>query len=35
VGYIENEWAGNMDERKSTTTFIFYIGNTTFTWSSK
>jgi len=24
-----------MDDRKSTTGFVFYIGDTTFTWSSK
>jgi hypothetical protein len=35
VGYSDNNWARIMDDRKSTTGFIFYMGDTTFTWSSK
>ena len=35
VGYSDSDWAGDMDDRKSTTGFVFYIGDTTFTWSSK
>jgi hypothetical protein len=35
MGYSGNEWAQDMDDRKSTTGFVFSTGNTTFTWSSK
>jgi hypothetical protein len=35
VGYNDSDWARNMDDRKSTTDFVFYMGDTTFTWSSK
>jgi hypothetical protein len=35
VGYSDSNWAGDMDDRKSITGFVFYMGDTTFTWSSK
>ena len=35
VGYSDSDWAGDVDDRKSTTGFLFYMGETTFTWSSK
>ena len=35
VGYIDSDWAGNIDDRKSTTGFVFFMGDTTFTWLSK
>ena len=35
VGYSDSDWAGDMDERKSTTGFLFYMGDTAFTWISK
>lgn len=35
IGYSDNDWGRGMDERKSTTGFTFFIGDTTFTWSSK
>ena len=35
VGYSDSDWAGDLDDRKSTTGFLFYIGDTTFTWISK
>ena len=35
VGYSDSDWAIDIDDRKSTTSFIFYMGDTTFTWSSK
>ncbi|CAL1405651.1 unnamed protein product [Linum trigynum] len=35
VGYCNSDWAGDMDDRKSTTGFVFFLGDTTFTWSSK
>jgi hypothetical protein len=28
------DWAGDLDDRKSITSFVFYIGDITFTWSS-
>uniref|UniRef100_A0A2N9G770 Integrase catalytic domain-containing protein n=1 Tax=Fagus sylvatica TaxID=28930 RepID=A0A2N9G770_FAGSY len=34
-GYSDSDWAGDMDDRKSTTGFVFYMGDTTFTWTSK
>ena len=35
VGYNDSDWARDMDDRKSTTGFVFYMGDTTFTWTSK
>ena len=35
VGYSDSDWAGDMDDRKSTIGFIFYMRDITFTWSSK
>ena len=35
VGYNDSDWARDMDDRKSTTNFVFCMGDTTFTWSSK
>ena len=35
MGYCDSDWAGNSDDRKSTTDFIFFMGNTAFTWNSK
>ena len=35
VGYNDSDWAGDMDGIKSTTGFVFYIEDITFTWSSK
>ncbi|KAK2411591.1 putative mitochondrial protein [Trifolium repens] len=35
VGYSDSDWGGDVDDRKSTTGFVFYIGNTAFTWMSK
>ncbi|XP_020577796.1 uncharacterized protein LOC110022962 [Phalaenopsis equestris] len=35
VGYSDSDWAGDMDDRKSTTGFVFFIGDTAFTWMSK
>ena len=32
VGYNDSDWAGNIDVRKSTTGFLFFMGNTAFTW---
>jgi hypothetical protein len=35
VGYSDSDWGGDVDDRKSTTEFIFYLGSSAFTWSSK
>ena len=35
VGYRDNDWGGDIDDRKNTTSFVFYIGDTSFIWSSK
>jgi hypothetical protein len=34
MGYSDSDSAKNMDDRKSTIDFVFYIGDITFTWSS-
>ncbi|KAK2965409.1 hypothetical protein RJ640_001486 [Escallonia rubra] len=31
--YCDSDWAGDLDDRKSTTGFVFYMGDTAFTWS--
>jgi len=35
VGYSDSDCAGDMDDRKCTTSFVFYMKDTTFTWGSK
>lgn len=35
VGYSDSDWGGDVDDRKSTSGFVFYMGDTAFTWSSK
>lgn len=35
VGYCDSDWAGNLDDRKSTTGFVFFLGDAAFTWRSK
>ena len=34
-GYTDADWAADVDERKSTSGFIFLLGNSTISWSSK
>ncbi|XP_028190729.1 uncharacterized protein LOC114376671 [Glycine soja] len=31
VGYSDNNWAGDKNDRKSTSEFVLFMGNTTFT----
>ncbi|KAG6509927.1 hypothetical protein ZIOFF_027935 [Zingiber officinale] len=31
-GYSDSDWGGDIDDRKSTTGFVFFMGDTTFTW---
>ncbi|XP_031252866.1 secreted RxLR effector protein 161-like [Pistacia vera] len=35
VGYSDVDWAGNIDDRKSTSKGCFYLGNNLVTWYSK
>jgi hypothetical protein len=35
VGYSDSDWGGDVDDIKSTTGFVFYLGSLAFTWSSK
>jgi hypothetical protein len=35
VGYSDSDWGGDVDDRKSPTRFVFYLGSSAFTWSSK
>ncbi|KAH9657526.1 hypothetical protein KPL70_023114 [Citrus sinensis] len=34
VGYSDSDWGGDVDDRKSITGFVFFMGDTTFTWMS-
>ena len=35
LGYSDSDWAGDLDDRKSTSGFVFFLGDTAFTWMSK
>ena len=35
VGYCDADWAGNIDDHKSTSSGCFYVGNNLVSWSSK
>ena len=35
VGYSDSDWSRGLDDRKSTTAFVFFTGDTTFTRMSK
>ena len=35
VGYSKSDWYGDIDDRKSTSGYVFFMGNTTFSWLSK
>ncbi|GAB2268299.1 hypothetical protein Dimus_038706 [Dionaea muscipula] len=35
MGYSDSDWAGDIDERKSTTGWVFMAGTTTVSWASK
>jgi len=35
VGFSDSDWAGSREDRRSTTGFVFYLGDAAFTWSSK
>ncbi|XP_040957918.1 secreted RxLR effector protein 161-like [Gossypium hirsutum] len=35
LGYIDNDWAGPIDDMKSTSGYLFTLGSAIFCWSSK
>ena len=35
IGYTDSDWAGSLDDRKSTSGYVFYIGSKIIPWSSK
>jgi hypothetical protein len=35
VGYSDSDWCEDIDDRKSTSGYVFFMGDTTFTWLSK
>ena len=35
VRYSDSDWAGDLDTRKSTSGYVFYLGNCVISWSSK
>ncbi|XP_040957855.1 secreted RxLR effector protein 161-like [Gossypium hirsutum] len=35
IGYSDSDWCGDLDDRKSTSRYVFFLGNTAFTWLSK
>jgi hypothetical protein len=35
VGYVDSDWCGDIDDRKNTSRYAFYMGGTIFTWLSK
>ncbi|GJV67795.1 retrovirus-related pol polyprotein from transposon TNT 1-94 [Tanacetum coccineum] len=35
VVYSDSDWAGSKDDGRSTSEFLFFLGNNAFTWSSK
>jgi hypothetical protein len=35
AGYVDSDWCGDIDDRKSTLGYAFYMRDTTFTWLSK
>ena len=35
VGFTDSDWTGSLDERKSTSGYIFFLGSNVIAWSSK
>ena len=33
MGYSDSDWAGDIDNKKSTMSFVFFMGDTIYTWS--
>ena len=34
-GYTDNDWAGSVDDRKSTFGYVFHLGSGAISWASK
>ena len=35
IGYTDSDWAGSVDDRKSTSGYVFHMGSGAFSWASK
>ncbi|XP_016755287.1 uncharacterized mitochondrial protein AtMg00810-like [Gossypium hirsutum] len=35
IGYLDSDYGGDLDDRKSTSEYLFHIGSAAFSWSSK
>lgn len=35
IGYSDSDWAGSLDDRKSTSAYVFTLGSGVISWSSK
>ena len=35
IGYSDSDWAGDSNDKKNTTSFVYFLGDTAFTWMSK
>ena len=35
TGYTDNDWAGSVDDRKSTSGYVFHMGSGAISWASK
>jgi hypothetical protein len=35
MGYSDSDWAGDRDDRKSTTDYLYLLGSTPITWRSQ
>ena len=35
LGYSDSDWCGDVDDRNSTSGYMFFMGETAFTWYSK
>ena len=35
IGYTDSDWAGSVDDRKSTSGYVFHLGSRAISWASK
>ena len=35
TGYVDSDWAGSVDDRKSTSGYVFHMGSGAISWASK
>ena len=35
IGYTDSDWAGSVDDRKSTSGYVFHMGSGAISWASK